>query len=177
MDQVLDPARVQRALTQQRIRLLDTIAPGQYLIQGSQDNNWTVHLDGTHVECTCPDNQNRGAVCKHLIFVLIRVLHKPITAARTVRQLLTDVPVAPPAPVECSSDILMRIWQAHPDWKQPRYVEGAECAVCFEAMDPTREYIWWCRTTCGNTMHRLCIEQCMAHGIQTCPHCRHSWRV
>lgn len=174
MDKTLDPARVQRALSQQRIRLLNTTAPGEYLIQGSQDNTWVVHLDAMHAECTCPDHTQRGTVCKHLIFVLNRVLHKPVTGTQTVRELLHDVPaVLPPVSTgECASDVLMRIWRAHPDWQEPRYTVGAECPVCFDVMDATHEYIWWCRRQCGNTVHRECFETCARLGNSRCPLCR-----
>lgn len=76
-------ARRDRAF-QQRIYLINTMWPNQdeakasFGILGSTRTVYIVEIsDASGVKCTCPDFHNRGAYCKHALFLLLRVLKVP----------------------------------------------------------------------------------------------------
>ena len=89
---VIDDVRLERAL-QQRIYLLDRSAWFEFQVMGQSGCAYTVQLGAeqqrndsrgartqarawrdTFPSCTCPDHSGRGVLCKHILFVLVRIL-------------------------------------------------------------------------------------------------------
>lgn len=57
-----------------------------------------------------------------------------------------------------------------------------ECPICFESMMNDPQTILFCSRSCGNNMHRICLEkwQSAKQNIGervTCPFCRAEWKV
>ena len=70
-----DPARLERA-TKHRLYLVERMSPFNFHILGASGSDYLVSLT-RHPECTCPDHTNRKTMCKHILFVLVRVLGLP----------------------------------------------------------------------------------------------------
>ena len=145
-----------------------------YEVQGASGNTYTVVLSKTAAECSCRDWTIRGVICKHVFYVVFRFLRARVPAT-TLPGSLSTISLVPQTtvPRTCESDKLRRVWEPHRGaWAEPRWEPGDECAICFEAMDPESEYVYWCRFQCGKCVHRRC-----ATGLRgTCPHCRAPWR-
>tara|TARA_R110002050_G_scaffold147012_1_gene272613 strand:- start:1385 stop:2539 length:1155 start_codon:yes stop_codon:yes gene_type:complete len=54
--------------------------------------------------------------------------------------------------------------------------EDSECPICFEDLEESGEELVWCRATCGNNMHKDCIDMWSKKaGPVDCPMCRSPW--
>lgn len=176
----IDPRRVARALAQ-RLQLqglrAHTASQHTYEVLGTSDTAYEVTLDtaARMAACTCPDHVQRRSVCKHVLYVLFRILRGDATAS-TLGGVLDSLQLQPArcVPATCQSPVLLRVAGAHPEWAAPRWEAGDECALCFDELRPDREYIYWCRRQCGKCIHRTC-----AAGLRgnTCPFCRAAWQV
>ena len=70
-----DPTRLERAM-KHRLYLVERMSPFDFHILGDTGSDYLVSLT-SHPECTCPDHKNRRELCKHILFVLVRVLGLP----------------------------------------------------------------------------------------------------
>ena len=176
----IDARRVDRALTE-HIYLISNANPDEYIVMGSAGYPYEVHVDTTKqlAMCTCPDCEHNGAVCKHILYVLFRVLHSPVVRSGSLAGVIANAQPRPRVlpPVVSESDVLNRVWNGYRlagfDWVQPRWEEGDECPICFEPLVPDREYVHWCRRQCGKCLHRACFAHVIAK--DKCPMCRGVW--
>lgn len=136
--------------------------------------------------CTCADYCTRGSVCKHIVFVLLRVLALDgadprvrclgISAARIdeiVSRNGRDIAnlnrrVSPPSKRHCASTSAI----AHV--AQKPLGDDAVCVICFENFDGGGEKVVWCRQSCGQSLHLECFGR-WARRSNTCPCCRCEW--
>jgi hypothetical protein len=59
--------------------------------------------------------------------------------------------------------------------KTRKAVEG-ECSICHEDLDPRKDDVTFCSSTCGQNVHVKCIEQWNGiRPIHTCPLCQRVW--
>ncbi|THW12826.1 hypothetical protein D6D23_10005 [Aureobasidium pullulans] len=143
-------------------------------LAGSTGNIYTVRI--THVpECTCPDFRiNRNPQCKHILYVLLKVLKAPeplhYQAAFLTSELDDMFDHAGPLPTET-------VHAEDKDGKR-KPIEG-DCPICCEELSQETEAIVWCQAACGNNLHKTCFDQWAAtkgHDQVTCPYCRTQWQ-
>lgn len=143
-------------------------------LAGSTGNIYTVRI--THVpECTCPDFRiNRNPQCKHILYVLLKVLKAPeplhYQAAFLTSELDEMFDHAGPLPTET-------VHAEDKDGKR-KPIEG-DCPICCEELSQETEAIVWCQAACGNNLHKTCFDQWAAtkgHDQVTCPYCRTQWQ-
>jgi uncharacterized Zn-finger protein len=173
-----------RALTQ-RLTVLsrerhgsDEVPEEKVLIAGSTGNVYTVNI-GRIPECDCP-HANKGNQCKHIIYVLIRVLkaqeHVAYQLALLGSELRDVIGNAPPIPglkadAEKSCDEEQN--------ENRKTIEG-ECPICYDDLEPEKDVIVYCQASCGNNVHRMCMQTWIAmatRGKATCPYCRAIWAI
>ena len=55
-------------------------------------------------------------------------------------------------------------------------IEG-ECPICYTEFKSSKEQIVYCRSACGNNVHKACMQTWAAarSGNTTCPICRSTW--
>lgn len=95
MERTLDPSRVQRAL-EQPLYVIDNRAP-HYIIQGNAGQAYELTVSTTEVNCPCMDFQRNHAICKHVIYVLSKILRIPLDTHTRLAQLLQRrVLIVPP---------------------------------------------------------------------------------
>lgn len=143
-------------------------------LAGSTGNIYTVTIE--HVPtCTCPNFVKGNPQCKHILYVLVKVLKAPsdilYQAAFLTSELREIFDNAGPLPSETVS-------AEDKDGKR-KPVEG-DCPICVEELDPKTEEIVWCHAACGNNLHKTCFDQWAAskrNSDVTCPYCRTAWEA
>eukprot|EP00850_Spirogloea_muscicola_P000770 SM000003S11015 [mRNA] locus=s3:290395:294938:- [translate_table: standard] len=169
-------------------------------VLGSTGNVYTVTISRMP-RCTCPDNA-RGNVCKHLLFVMLRVLKVPqdnpciwqkaLLADEVASLLLNNDSSAELAGLRASTGVLEQfqalsgastsaVSGAAPPSTAPRELEG-DCPICYEPLandsGQPKEPVVSCKV-CGNNVHRDCFQHWKssktAAGV-TCIFCRAPWQ-
>lgn len=185
-----DEVRRDRALSQ-RIYLLEELAQTSpntkaWSILGSTDTVYTVTLERSSTrgiaklgwDCSCPDFENRCSPCKHVYFVVFRVLgvteddssERVWEVAGQVRSLSSmpfpptnDLPEQPTTGVEDRQGcgIVLR-----KEWK------NEDCVICYEPMTKIDKTVW-CTRSCGNSFHSACFVRWRHHAkANRCVLCR-----
>ncbi|EON62829.1 hypothetical protein W97_02054 [Coniosporium apollinis CBS 100218] len=166
----------QRALTQ-RMFVIDRRRGGTdecptetVKMVGSTGNVYTVKVNKTP-SCNCP-HAKKGNQCKHLIYIMSRVLHAPPNLEYQLALLRSELreifAKAPPIP---SADAATESSNRKP-------LED-DCPICCMEFRPEEEKIVYCKAACGNNIHEVCFSQWEASkngGTVTCPFCRMPWQ-
>ncbi|KAK3435919.1 hypothetical protein EUGRSUZ_C00599 [Eucalyptus grandis] len=161
-----------------------------FFVLGATGNVYTVSLSSSPA-CTCPD---RATPCKHILFVLIRVLGVALDDSclqrRTLRpcqlQRLLATPTSPDAMAGPSlrerfhRDFFRA--RARPDGGLPegvRIEDGAACPICMDEMkERGAERVVAC-ATCRNLVHEECLlrwKRSRGRRPAICVICRGRWR-
>ena len=170
----------------------------EYVILGSTGNVYTATI-GTLHGCTCHDFRFRRSLCKHILFVLIKVLRVNTDSFYVYQHglLTTELKkVFRGAPSTLfgvvAADRVRRKYRNDPmsesEEKEMEVVverkekEGNDCPVCMEEFESgdDAEAITWCQGQCGNNVHVQCFEQWEAnqlanHQEVVCMFCRTPW--
>lgn len=170
-----------RALTQRMFvldRQRDILSPDHAVetisLAGSTGNVYTITIDKVP-SCDCP-HAIKGNQCKHIIYVLARVLRVrselEYQLAFTSSELRDIFARAPPLPSEQADN-------TKKDGNR-KAVEG-ECPICCVDFEPeeSNEEVVYCKAACGNNIHKACFKQWAAtkKGREvTCPFCRTPWQ-
>ena len=142
-------------------------------LAGSTGNVYTITV--THKpHCTCPNFERGNPQCKHIVYVLVKVLKAPPELAYQLAFLTSELHEifenAGPLPTDTVEDA---------DKNGRRHAVEGDCAICCEDLNPDAEEIVWCKAACGNNLHKSCFDQWAAtkrHGQVTCPYCRTAWQ-
>ncbi|KAG1335315.1 mitogen-activated protein kinase kinase kinase 1-like [Cocos nucifera] len=175
--------RIIRAL-RHRLRLLHR-SDTNFFVLGATGNVYTVTL-ATTPSCTCPD---RTVPCKHILFVLLRVLGLSFDDAGVWRRTLRPCQLArllgtPTAPdVVAGARARERFHQVFSGDGAERLMEsareddGAVCPICLEEMGGGGRVVTC--STCGNSLHGDCLvgwKRSRGRRGTSCVVCRARWR-
>lgn len=184
-----------RALSQP-MYLMSALRAGDdwnFLVQGSRATNYNVHFDPEAMHCTCPDYAQRGEVCKHIYFIVGRVL----SDVTLMHALETDRAGADEVFAAGFSERMAHRLRARLDTEgtagegtaeggtagEGTAGEGAttegttgegtatgvpDCVVCFEPLPPAAWRCHCCRQQC---LHLPCAERWFKR-TPSCPLCR-----
>ncbi|PFH59732.1 hypothetical protein XA68_11942 [Ophiocordyceps unilateralis] len=175
-DVLYDRALSQRFCVLERIRGGDAECPEEtVLLAGSTGNVYTVHI-GREPRCDCP-HALRGNQCKHVLYVLERVLQAPFELVYQLALLSSEL-----------RTIFATAWRVDarsscgpeetPDGVRRKTLEG-DCPICYcELETRAPESVVWCRAACGQNMHRACLDMWAEKSISlvSCPMCRSPWK-
>lgn len=200
--------RIDRALHQRLYLLAITKSSTntysrEYKVLGQTANVYTVII--SHLpSCTCPD-YGKGNLCKHIIFVLHRVLkvsrHSPLIYQQALLtnelneifskadgqnndlSILAEQPIrdAYHATTGDPNVILTMTANVKPTIEQKPITDDDECPICFESMFNEKNNIIFCSRSCGNNIHKNCFEKWRQAKLSmresvTCPFCRIEWK-
>ena len=198
--------RIDRALHQRLYLLAITKSSTEscsreYKVLGQTANVYTVII--SHLpSCTCPD-YGKGNLCKHIIFILHRVLkvsrHSPLIYQQA---LLTselneifanadaqnnDLSILAEQPIRdayhaTTGDPSVVIPTMKSKIEQKPMTDDDECPICFESMMNEKNNIIFCTRSCGNNIHKNCFEKWRQAKLSmnesvTCPFCRIEWKT
>ncbi|KAI2619853.1 hypothetical protein GGS26DRAFT_321289 [Hypomontagnella submonticulosa] len=169
---VYERAMSQRFYVLNRTRTGTEYCPKEIVeLTGSTGNVYHVHIE-QQPWCTCPHSMG-GNQCKHVIYVLSRVLRARFDQVYQLALLtseLRDIFAGAP-PIEDPSA------QSKDENRKP--IEG-DCPICFtEFEDGDAEGTVWCRAMCGQNLHAECFRMWARtkRGDEvTCPMCRAPWQ-
>lgn len=163
-------------------------------------NVYTVVV-GPVPSCDCPDHL-RGNLCKHILFIYLKVLKvkKPHLLYQTsllsseLKQIFEDsdsklhgrfsIPMANETVREKYEQLLLEEKEDKSEVKSKREEvvrqeidETSQCPVCCEEFMNSRESVVFCRFGCGNNIHSSCFnEWCKVQpSYPTCVICRSLW--
>ncbi|KAI1744702.1 hypothetical protein F4680DRAFT_405766 [Xylaria scruposa] len=144
-------------------------------VTGSTGNIYTVHIAQVP-SCNCP-HALKGNQCKHIIYVMCRVLrarHDLVYQLALLSSELREIfENAPPINVDGEDN-------AKPQDPNRKQVEG-DCPICYTPFEGAEDTVY-CRATCGQNMHKECFQIWAAtksksgRGTVTCPMCRSPWQ-
>lgn len=188
--------RVVRAL-RHRLLLLHR-SESEFYVLGATGNVYTVTLS-LSPSCTCPD---RVSPCKHILFILIRVLGVSLNDTclrrRTLRpcQLsrLVRTPTSPESLARASiRETFHRMFLQSPNWQSCNNASGgminvgqiengittttSTCPICLDEMRHTQKIV--ACGTCRNGIHEECLlawKRSNRRRSTTCVICRARWR-
>ncbi|KAG2386053.1 hypothetical protein C9374_003202 [Naegleria lovaniensis] len=183
--------RIARALTQrlyliERKNRVDNLEE-EFVVLGSTGNVYNVNICEVP-SCSCPDFE-KGNLCKHILFVFLRVLrvnqnsHCVYQKALLHSELESIFKDAPPIPtsVQASERVVKEykhltgeaegesVQESTTTKQKP--LHDAHCPICYEAFSGS-EKTDFCKV-CGNNIHEDCIK--MWKGFNPsfpCPVCR-----
>lgn len=194
--------RLARVMSQ-RFFMVDRTREGdnlheEFQVLGSTGNIYTVVVNQLP-SCTCPDSL-KGNICKHLLFVFIKVLGVPISSPLYYQQaLLTEelediFSAAPEAPNDPTSQHLRSVYAAAtgkapadaalqaPSRRKP-IEEGDDCPICYEELpcDSIKDIVF-CEDGCGKGLHTECHQEYAnnlkgQHKPVICVYCRADWKT
>ncbi len=144
---------------------------------GSTGNIYTVTIK-QQPTCDCPQGEE-GKQCKHILYVLARVLRAKFEYVYQLALLSTELRdiFARAPPIEEDEE-----GETGGGDKKRKPVEG-DCPICFNELEAQGEAVVWCRAACGQNIHKECFEmwaatkrqQAGARAEVTCPYCRSVW--
>ncbi|KAL5340029.1 hypothetical protein BJX70DRAFT_397265 [Aspergillus crustosus] len=172
--------RLQRATTQRMFVVGQTVAGTDEIpeltfdIVGSTGNIYKTFI-GKEPTCSCPDGM-KGNQCKHICYVLVKVLNAPTHLQYQLAFLTTELrEIYEKSPLRQVKDKA----EDHDTDGKRKPVEG-DCPICFTEFEPETESIVWCRAACGNNIHKTCFQQWAAtqnaQGVR-CVYCRAPWET
>jgi hypothetical protein len=177
-----------------------TLLGEDFKVLGSTGNVYSVVID-SKPRCDCPDaRKNPSDICKHLIFVFLKVLKLPEDIPYWFQKSLLPSELsdlfarAKPDPTltnaKLQSAYLVATGQkeasdatdesssssSHGRRNIPQPGDGACCPICYEDFVPGEiKGLVFCETSCGNPVHDECLKQwrksCQASAA-TCVWCR-----
>lgn len=190
--------RLERAFTH-RLYLVDRLPQKEdslereYAVMGSGGNVYKVVI-GKDPRCECADYGKRGGnPCKHIFFILHRVLkvsreNPSLWQKRLITKEVESVFGNAPS-VNMDGTILAdsAVTEKYAQIRQSQEEENAEegrrpltdaCAICMEDFNAqSTEATVWCKN-CKNNLHRDCMSKWLSArtgGNATCPFCRGPW--
>lgn len=187
--------RIQRAKTH-RLYVLEMhpMPPDHvvFLVQGSTGNEYVVDIC-KNPSCSCPDHSTNGHICKHLLYVYLKVLRMEDTCStiwqrRISRSELTNVMARIPTHLDPSviqHNEIINLCTPPSSPKSGRVAPSPDstdvCPICFDEfyLDPRAE-THSCRK-CGQFAHAKCMAvwsaTCKKHrNPVTCTLCRAKWK-
>ncbi|KAJ4357677.1 uncharacterized protein N0V89_002253 [Didymosphaeria variabile] len=154
----------------------DDVPEERVVMAGSTGNVYTQQI-GHVPSCDCP-HAKKGNQCKHIVYVMLRVLKAPenigYQLALTSSELRDLFRNAAPLPNADSGDDDQHETELD---KNRKKIEG-ECPICYCDFEPGMEAIVYCKAACGNNVHKGCMQTWIAAkgaGRATCPYCRAKW--
>ncbi|KAI4960443.1 hypothetical protein J4E86_002065 [Alternaria arbusti] len=155
----------------------DDVPEERVIVAGSTGNVYTVSV-GLVPSCDCP-HAKKGNQCKHIIYVMLRVLKAREDVAyqlALIRSELREViKNAPPIPGVETDGKDGTEKEGQDGNRKP--IEG-ECPICYDELGEN-ESIVYCKASCGNNVHKACMANWIAvsKGKATCPYCRAKWEA
>lgn len=181
--------RIKRAL-KQKIFLVDTINVSTYhkifTILGSTGNIYTVHFKNTPT-CNCPDFLKNNKHCKHIYFILIRLMKCTDIKDKYTRNEL--IMMFQNSTKIDNSIVIDNITKEKYIQQQNNYEKLVQqkpinkediCPICLDNLGD--EKLIYCKKLCGNNIHKLCYEQLSYFNKKynknmICPYCRTNWDI
>jgi hypothetical protein len=148
-------SRISRAFTQRIYLMPDDSRMAsdenefRFKVMGNTDNAYNVIINkDARAWCECPDCDARGNFCKHLMFVMIRVIGIPEQQVCEDNFEITDRCLAACRDYFARQANKMLLAEKEEERRKP-IEEDDDCPICYERfVDTKSESTVWCKAAC-----------------------------
>lgn len=159
----------------------------EFSILGSTGNNYIVTIS-TRLTCSCPDFRIRKKKCKHIYFVLMRVMkyekiHKNKFKENELEEMFKNIPqitenlLAGIRPLRKNAKTKKEIIFEEVEEKEELLTnENLEdiCPICLDNLKNGQE-LDFCKYSCKKYIHKICFKMWCKKKLPTCVFCRGEW--
>lgn len=157
----------------------------EFMVMGSTGNVYVVII-GEIPTCTCPDFITRNKRCKHIYFILIRVMKSKnedceIYTENDLKEMYKNIPII-------TSNLLVdeKIKKNYDKLKLKNKFEFTNdslinkketndiCPICLEDLE-NGEILDYCKYSCGKSIHKICFSMWCKQKKANCVYCRADW--
>ena len=144
----------------------------RYLIMGNSGNTYKVTI-AKKPNCTCPDYRTRRNRCKHIFFVLIRIMNINNFTDRQFSEeelvdMFSNIPDIP------QNLIYQGERPEEPKAVNQKFDKGDVCPICLDPLENGKE-LDYCKYSCGKTIHKKCFSMWEKSKGGVCVFCRAQW--
>ena len=172
--------RIERCYTD-NIYLIESIRPRdsedkerKYVIMGHSGHVYNVTISNKP-KCTCPDFYLRHNRCKHIYFVLIRIMNIPNVTDKSysdedLSEMFMNIP-----PI--AQDLIYKgdnVERNDGKEVEQKFEKGDICPICLDPLENGKD-LDFCRYSCGKTIHSKCFSMWEKSRGSICVFCRAQW--
>lgn len=155
----------------------------EYMVMGSTGNVYKVTISSMPT-CTCPDNQLRHRRCKHIYFILIRIMNvsknedKNKFSKRDLMKMFKSIPEV----TRCLiiNDKLKEIYNKKINKNENVFVGKKSvddlCPICLDDLMNGDE-LDYCKYSCGKAIHKECFQMWAKVKANKCLFCHEPLNV
>ncbi len=161
-------SRKQRATTE-NIYLVDALERGglnerAFVVMGTSQRPYTVTIKKVP-ECTCPDNRMRKKRCKHIYFVLMKIMKVRDADVATFSDRALVVMFK-------NQDSMANVIINKGNVVSMKNATDDVCPVCLDDLTGDLDY---CKYSCGKPIHKVCFSMWTSKKQTTCVFCNADW--
>lgn len=147
-----------------------------YIIMGSTGNVYNVVITNKP-SCTCPDYIAIANRCKHIYFVLLRIMKvinadKERYSDKDLKEMFINIPEI--TKVLCVNEKIRNKYITSKKGVQAK--DDDLCPICLEDIN-NGEQFEHCQTGCGKCVHSLCFNMWCLKNPPKCLTCKSPWGV
>ncbi len=168
--------RKQKSLVQ-KLFYIDRPEINTFLIMGTTKNVYHITINDTP-SCTCPDYVTRNNRCKHIYFVLMRVLKQE--NADKIKFSEQDVDKMLNVQLYLDKLIVDDDAKEKYDFIKNQKITAKSsddlCPICLDDLI-NGDNIIYCKAKCGKCVHEECFKMWCHKNIPKCVYCSSPWNV
>ena len=145
---------------------------------GSTGNVYDVTISNIPI-CTCPDFTTRGNRCKHIFFILIRIMKetdpdKDEFSDDDIKLMLQNKNLFS---VYTANNITIEKYKKLTN-DQIISAKGIDdlCPICLDEINIGEEYEF-CKQDCNRCVHKICFSMWCKKNVAKCLFCKKPWNV
>jgi hypothetical protein len=185
----LNYSRKQRGMSQ-KLYLIEATDHFNYVIMGSTGNVYHVNISNSPT-CTCPDHTTRHNRCKHIYFVLLRIM-KVIDCEQEkytneeIEQMVKNINNIQNVSVDSQTQQkyhklteknIDKLVDKNSNVSATDNIKGLDdlCPICLDDMENGEDYVF-CKADCGRAVHKLCFDMWTKKNKPSCLYCKKAWK-
>ena len=174
----MSSGRIERCFTD-NIYLIESLPEDEenpyersYIIMGNSGRTYRVTIR-ERPSCTCPDFRTRGNRCKHIYFVLIRIMNVSNFQDRTfseeeLEEMFENIP-------QVAKNLLYKgELSSQKEEVNQKFDKDDICPICLDPLENGKE-LDYCKYSCGKTIHKKCFSMWEKSKGGICVFCRAQW--
>ena len=170
--------RIERCFTD-NIYLIESIPPQNnhpyernFVIMGNSGHVYQVTI-ANYPKCTCPDYARRSNRCKHIYFVLMRIMNisnyndYDYTNEELTQMFLNIPPIAQNLVYKGENPEEQKV-------VNQKFDKDDVCPICLDPLENGKD-LDYCKYSCGQTIHKKCFKMWEKSKGAICVFCRAKW--
>ena len=153
----------------------------KFNIVGTTKNVYTISINNKMTCCDCPDYLKNGIHCKHIYFVLHKILqfdlHNIYNNEYSYDQIVKYLSNHKNISIMADQDTINK-YKKIKELKQNNNIRKpikGDCPICLDNLNNGKKIIY-CKYTCGNNIHEHCFNKwCEFKSKKECIYCRGDW--